>query len=112
MIPPRRRVWLYVPAPGQLELTMLGALDEIASMFAAVKSALERWHGFERVEIIGSGSTCGVLRATLTSRSTYTDAIAEALFAIREHVQLPRSFEWRGSSSDHPAGIVGIVGTW
>lgn len=111
MTAPRRRVWLYVPEAEQLELTMLGALDDIGPLFAALKVALERWHGFDRVEIICSGSACGVLRAVLTNRSTYTDPIAEAMFAIRESDALARlrTFEWHNPFSQHRDGV---VGTW
>ncbi len=111
---PRRRIMLYVPDTDRdsLEVVILGRLHDIADIFAATKSAAERWRGFGRVRIIGSGSTCGVLRMTITEHARCNDPIVEfatmwasAALSIHAH---ERGFEWHATADS--SGV--LLGTW
>jgi len=106
---PRRRIWLYMPDTDRdaIEITILGPLDDIGHLFALVKSAAERWEGFHRVGFIGSGTTCGVLRASLTNQARCGDPYVEALEMLHA-ARLPIDLSW------HASGVssIGLVGTW
>jgi len=113
VIPPRRRLWVYVPDtdPDAVEIVMLGSLDEIGHPFALVKGCAERWRGFERVEIVGGGPMCGILRMRLTAFARYVDPLAEVL-AMFEHMGVTVAWamgvEWASPAMER----IGLVGTW
>lgn len=109
---PRRRVWLYVPDtdPDKLEVTVMGMLDEIGLVVAVIKTAAERWRGFERVEIVGAGSNAGILRMALSTYARTIDPIAEFLgmWSACGNAEnfIGARIDWSA------AGPAGMVGTW
>ncbi|HSR79132.1 MAG TPA: hypothetical protein VLN57_21340 [Xanthobacteraceae bacterium] len=90
---PYRRAWLWSPNDDRLEIFLFGMIEEIAVMFAAIKSTAEHWNGFAMVQIISSGPTAAGLSLTMNSFATYDDPIAEALLMFRSTAPL-RSITW------------------
>lgn len=101
----RRRIWVY-PDGDAAEVVMLGAVGEIAPMFAALKSAADRWPGWALVDQV-IGGPCAVLRLQVGRDARYTDPIAE-FFAMWGEIPAVRrcAVEWT------TPGPIGTVGTW
>lgn len=101
----RRRIWVY-PYGDVAEVVMLGAVGEIAAMFAAVKSAANRWPGWGLVDQV-IGGPCAMLRLQVGRDARYLDPIAEFLTMWGEK----RGAIWRSVEWTTP-GPIGTVGTW
>lgn len=101
----RRRIWLY-PDGDAVEVVVLGAVGEIAPMFAALRSAAERWPGWALVDQI-IGGPCDVLRLQVGRDARYLDPVAEFLAMWGEQ----RGALWRAVEWTTPTRI-GSVGTW
>jgi hypothetical protein len=105
---PRRRIWLYQPTPGELEVTIMGSPSDVDAVGVPIINAMIAWSGFGNVSQGRTGGDVVVVFAVISRHAGHTDAIAEALSCIGG-VQLPRTFEWHDSYSGHPDGI---IGTW
>lgn len=103
----RRRIWVY-PYGDVAEVVMLGAVGEIAPMFAALKSAADRWPGWALVDQV-IGGPCAVLRLQVGRDARYPDPIAEFLTMWGERKE--RGAPWRAVEWTTP-GSIGTVGTW
>lgn len=103
---PARRVWLWAPTPESIEILVVGDTFQIAPLFAMIKRAAEDWRGWERVQIVVSGTGAAGLWAARTEFATYDDPIAEALlmFGSREPLRVVR---WAT-----PSVRGGAVGEW
>lgn len=103
---PARRVWLWAPDNVGIEIFVVGPTMQIAHVAAAILRTAEGWPGWERVQIIASGSCSVGLWASLTKLATYDDPIAEALLMFRSHERL-RVIQWTT-----PSVRGGAVGEW
>lgn len=105
----RRRIWVY-PDGDIAEVVMLGAVGEIAPMFAALKSAADRWPGWALVDQV-IGGPCAVLRLQVGRDARYLDPIAEFLAMWHSPRWDSRCAPWRAVEWSTP-GPIGTVGTW
>lgn len=103
----RRRIWVY-PDGEAVEVAIIGPVNEIGPVFAALLDVASAWHGWRAVRIATAHGTCAVLELVLGRDAVHDDPIAEFLTMCAERglTALGRAIEWGTPTS------IGTVGTW
>lgn len=74
---PKRRIVLSESQHGRIEILVLGEPEAVALEFAAVRTKLEAWHGWNHVGVLVMGMQAIGLRADVGITAAHLDPIAE-----------------------------------
>lgn len=102
---PSQRIWICPIGPFAIEIIILGEPNAIAPLAARVRTVLESWPGFDRVDTLVMGAQVVGFRANRSNIATHDDPIAEAFLMLSKF-----GIEWSHTCPD--SRRLGVVGTW